>query len=75
MRIKYKVKRPDVYADVGSIRTVERFLWFPKIMGKADTGEYEIRWLCKARWKQVLKICYPEYGDSIIWIDFGPFLD
>jgi hypothetical protein len=44
---------------------------------RADTGERELRWLCRAAWKQIWEEYEDDYGvpDGAAWRDIGPFLD
>ena len=56
MRIKFG--RPPKYGDE---RIKERFLFFPKII------DYELRWLCRARWKQ--QYCFEYTSGFPTWHD------
>ena len=77
MKIEIKEKQE---IKEGSVRIVQRFLFFPKILNTSEDQKFYrkfFRWLEIARWKQVY-ICdrSEDFGnrynwEDICWIDIG----
>lgn len=56
MRYVFKKKK---FPEYGTVRSIRRFLWFPKVING------ELRWLEKAMWSEL----YQHRWYSIKWMD------
>ena len=56
--------------EVGELRVVTKFLWFPKVLRTAGVeNEVQVRWLETCNIKQELRSGYDGIGDWQVWVD------